>query len=314
MRYLPQAAIAALLCLLPPPSAWTQQLKCKPCNYKFGKVQVSTSSSRFFVLTNTGTKTLRITSKSIQGDAFSFGDFKLPKNVSPGKSVQLPVNFTPSQSGRADGVVTITSTDPQSPMTLGVDGIGVPQNSRQLTLSPTSLNFGNVTVGTTSSLPVTLTASNGNVTVSSDQSNSSEFSITGLTFPLKIPKGTSVQATIQFTPSASGTANAQAEFLSNAGDSPTTEQLTGYGVAQPPHDAYLTWDPGDPNAAGYNIYRGTVHGGPYQKINDALDGATNYTDYTVVGGKVYYYVATEVNNQGQESGYSGEVKVKIPKK
>ena len=165
MRYLPQGAIAIFVCLLAPTSLWTQQLKCTPCNYKFGKVQVSTSSSRFFVLTNTGTKNLRIISTSMQGSAFSIGDFKLPRTVSPGASVQLPVNFTPTDSGRADGVVTITSTDPQSPLTLGVDGFGVPQNSRQLTLSPTSLDFGNVTVGTTSSLPVTLTASDGNVTL-----------------------------------------------------------------------------------------------------------------------------------------------------
>ncbi|MGD1215629.1 MAG: hypothetical protein ABR861_11655 [Terriglobales bacterium] len=34
------------------------------------------------------------------------------------------------------------------------------------------------------------------------------------------------------------------------------------------------------NAVGYNIYRGTVAGGPYSMINSSLDGTTAYTDNT----------------------------------
>jgi len=187
------------------------------------------------------------------------------------------------------------------------------KNKRQLTLSPTALHFGIVTVGSTASLPVTLTASHGAVTITSDRTNSSEYSITGLSLPVKLRPGKSVQATIQFTPNAPGTADAKAGFFSNAGDSPTFERLSGTGVAQGPHDAYLTWDPGSPDAVGYNVYRSIVHGGPYQRINNVLDSSTNYTDYNVVAGATYYYVATEVNNQGQESGYSKEVKAKIPR-
>lgn len=190
----------------------------------------------------------------------------------------------------------------------------LPQNQRELTLSPPTLDFGNVSVGSTASLTVTLSASHGEVTLSSDRANSSEFSIMGLTLPAKIRPGKSVQATIQFAPNAPGKASAKAGFFSNARDSPTLEGLSGTGVAQGPHDAYLTWSPGSPDAVGYNVYRSSVHGGPYQRINNVLDSSTNYTDYNVVGGQIYYYVATEVNGQGQESGYSKEVKARIPRK
>jgi fibronectin type 3 domain-containing protein len=47
-------------------------------------------------------------------------------------------------------------------------------------------------------------------------------------------------------------------------------------------------------------------------INTSLDSSTNYTDSTVVSGTTYYYVTTEVNAQGQESGYSNVVKAAIP--
>ena len=60
------------------------------------------------------------------------------------------------------------------------------------------------------------------------------------------------------------------------------------------------------------MYRGTANAGPFQEINTALDPSTNYTDNTVVSGATYYYVATEVNAQGQESAYSNEVKAVIP--
>jgi hypothetical protein len=182
----------------------------------------------------------------------------------------------------------------------------------QLTVSPTTLNFGNVTVGLSASLQATLTASNASITISSDQSTSSEFSLSGLSLPLTIAAGQSVPVTVRFTPNASGTASGQAGFMSNARNSPTVEQLAGAGVAQDSHSVGLSWSPGDSNVIGYNLYRGTASGGPFQKINSALDASTNYADNTVTSGATYYYVATEVNAQNEESGYSNVVKAVIP--
>ena len=110
----------------------------------------------------------------------------------------------------------------------------------------------------------------------------------------------------------SGTASAKAGFISNAKNSPTVEQLAGTGVAQDSHQVDLTWNQGDPNAVGYNIYRGSAQSGPFTQINNALDAATNYTDSNVVSGTTYYYVATEVNAQGEESAYSNVVKAVVP--
>jgi hypothetical protein len=315
MRSFPGPIIALLvLCPLVCLPAWGQQLQCKPCSYNFGKVQVGKSTGGFIILKNTGAKTLRIISNSISGDGFSFGDLQLPKKLKPGATVEMPLTFAPTDVGHAGGVVSVVSDDPDSPLTMGVHGFGLAKKTRQLGISPATLNFGSVAVGSTASLPAVLTASSAAVTISSDESGSSEFSITGLTLPVRIRAGQSVQAMIQFKPNASGTATTQATFFSNAIDSPTTEQLTGTGTAQGSHDAYLTWEAGDPDAIGYNIYRSTVHGGPYEQINGSLDSATNYTDYGVVGGKTYYYVATEVNSQGEESGFSNETKTKIPNK
>ncbi len=310
MRFFP--LVAGLLCCLAPLSVSAQQLHCHPCSHAFGKVQIGSSSSYSIQLSNTGNKTLRITAKSSTGRAFSFGSFPVPVKIQPGASIQLPVIFTPTAKGYTDSTLKLTSNAPNSPLNMHVQGTGVYPNSPQLGVTPATLNFGNVTVGSSASLQATLTASNAAVTISSDGSTSSEFAILGLNLPVTIQAGQSIPVTIQFTPNASGAASGKAGFTSNAVNSPTVEQLAGTGVAQGSHSVGLSWNPGDGNAVGYNVYRGTAKGGPYQEINTALDASTNYTDATVVSGATYYYATTEVNAQNQESAYSNVVQVVIP--
>jgi fibronectin type 3 domain-containing protein len=47
-------------------------------------------------------------------------------------------------------------------------------------------------------------------------------------------------------------------------------------------------------------------------INSSLDGTTAYTDSTVVSGQTYYYVATALNSDSQESGYSNQAQAVVP--
>src|SRR6202162_4610678 len=303
--------VSGLLCCLALAPAWAQKLHCEPCWHAFGNVQIGSSSSYSFLLSNTGSETLKITSKSKQGSEFSFGTFPLPVNLQPGASVDLPVIFKPTAKGYSTGVLELVSNAKDSMLRMNVMGFGEVTVNPKLGVSPATLNFGNVTVGSSASLEATLTASNAAVTISSDGSTSSEF-LLALNLPVTIPAGQSIQVTVQFKPNASGTASGKAGFISNASDSPTVELLTGTGVAPLSHYVDLSWDSGGGQLVGYNVYRGTVQRGPYQKINIALDSPTNYTDSTVVSGTTYYYVTTEVNAQGQESGYSNVVKAVIP--
>jgi len=302
---------AGLLCCLALAPVWAQELHCQPCWHNFDKVQVGSSSSFSIQLSNTGSEALRITSKSKQGSEFSFGKFPLPAKVEPGASLELPLIFTPTVEGYSSGVVELVNTANDPPLTIHLTGTGETTATPQLGVSPATLNFGNVTVGSNASLQATLTASNAAVTISSDQSTSSEFDILGLNLPVTIPAGQTLQVTIQFTPNASGTASGKAGFLSNAANSPTVAQLTGTGVAASSHTVDLSWDAGTDNIVGYNVYRGIVQG-TYQQINTALDSSTNYTDSTVASGSTYYYVTTEVNAKGEESGYSNVAKAVIP--
>jgi Abnormal spindle-like microcephaly-assoc'd, ASPM-SPD-2-Hydin len=308
MRALPLTALALLLFSLAPAGLWSQQLQCDPCSHHFGKVEVGLSKSFSIKLTNSGTKSLSILSKSKQGGEFKFGHFPLPITLAPGKTVLFPIVFQPTAIGHVTGSFTLVSTAVDTSLSMPVAGTGSPL----LTVTPSTLNFGNVSVGKSATLAATFSASKGNVIISSDQFNSSEFSIGGLTLPVTIPSGHSIQAKLRFTPNQAGTAYGKVGYFSNAVPSPAVEQLSGNGVATGSHSAGLTWHEGDPTVVGYNIYRGTAHGGPYKQINTALEASTNYTDFSVAAGTTYYYVTTAVNGAGQQSIHSNEAKAVIP--
>jgi fibronectin type 3 domain-containing protein len=74
----------------------------------------------------------------------------------------------------------------------------------------------------------------------------------------------------------------------------------------------LSWNASTSTVAGYNVYRGTVSGGPYAKINSSLVAVLDYTDSTVQSSTTYFYVTTAVDSSGNESGFSNEVSATIP--
>ena len=74
--------------------------------------------------------------------------------------------------------------------------------------------------------------------------------------------------------------------------------------------ASLTWNAnGESDLAGYNIYRGTVSGGPYAKVNVSLLTSPNYGDSGLTNGTPYYYVVKAVDTSALKSGNSNQATV-----
>jgi hypothetical protein len=207
------------------------------------------------------------------------------------------------------GNLALTSNASNATLNIPLSGTG--GASGQLSFSPTTLSFGSVAVGSNATLSGSLTATGAAVTVSAANSSSSEFVISGLTLPVTIAAGQSAPYSVKFAPNATGTASGSLTFTSNASNASLAESLTGTGAAATQHSVHLTWT-ASANVSGYNVYRGTVSGGPYTMINSSLDATTAYTDSTVISGQTYYYVVTAVNSSSQESGYSNVIKAVIP--
>ena len=78
------------------------------------------------------------------------------------------------------------------------------------------------------------------------------------------------------------------------------------------HTVGLSWIASTSVVAGYNVYRSTVSGQSYTRMNGSFVGGLSYLDSSVQNGLTYYYVTTAVDSSGIESVYSNEVSAKIP--
>jgi fibronectin type 3 domain-containing protein len=119
-----------------------------------------------------------------------------------------------------------------------------------------------------------------------------------------------VAMNVTFAPAASGSVTGTVGISSNASNSPLTVSFSGAGQVVT-HSATLAWTESSP-VIGYNVYRGSVSGGPYTKINPSLDATTSLTDTTVQAGQTYYWVVTAVNASNVESTYSNQTAATIP--
>ena len=182
----------------------------------------------------------------------------------------------------------------------------------QLSVTPSSFSFGTVLVGNSKSLNGMLSATNSDVTVSSASWNGQGFALSGISFPATVPAGQSLSFTVTFTPQVAGSSTGSLDFVSNASNSVGTEALTGSGSQSSQHSVGLSWDPSSSPVVGYNVYRGTQSGGPYQKLNPSPQPGTSYTDVSVQSGVTYFYVATAVAPDLVESPLSNQTSATIP--
>jgi hypothetical protein len=189
---------------------------------------------------------------------------------------------------------------------------GSSSGSASLSASPTSLSFGDVTIGSSSSLPVVLTnTGTASLTLSQAATTGAGFSVSGFTANSSLAAGQTTSLTVTFDPSSTGSVTGNLSVTSTASNSPTVVSLSATGADQ--HSVTLTWKgSSSSNVTGYNVYRGAASGGPYTKINSSLLTTTTYTDATVDAGQTYYYVATAVNSQGLESADSNQAEAVIP--
>jgi len=277
----------------------------------FGNVQKNKSSNLSETLTNTGGSTVTISTASASGGEFSVSGLSLPMSLAPKQSTTFTVTFAPTAAGSASATLAVVSTADNSTLDIALSGTGASQG--QLSVTPASLSFGSVVVGASGSLKGTLSAAGSPVTISAGSVNSNEFGLSGITLPATLTAGQTTSFTVTFTPATSGAASATLSFSSDASNAPTPEGLTGTGTAATQHSVALSWDASTSSGVvGYNVYRGSVSGGPYGRINSALEAVTAYTDSAVTAGQTYYYVTTAVDGSGNESGYSNQTQAVIP--
>lgn len=287
-------------------------LTAAPTALSFTGVQVGKSQALKETVQNTGGLNATISQGTVSGIGFSISGLSTPITLTPGQSTTFSVTFAPQSASSSTGSVAIASNASNPSLVISLSGSATGSAQGQLSVSPT-IGVGSVTVGTSGTQTGSLNATGAGVTVTGVTVGSSEFAISGLTFPVTIPSGQSAGFTVRFTPQSSGLASTSASFTSSATNSPAAATLTGTGVAAPAYTVSLTWVAStSPNVVGYNVYRRTGTTGSFTQINTVRDGTTAYTDSSVTDGQTYYYETTAVNSSNEESAPSTAVSAQIP--
>ena len=196
-------------------------------------------------------------------------------------------------------------------MTLPVPtGTAVPT----LTISPSSVPFGNTTINTPSTQAVTL-ASTGTapVVIQSAALSGAGFTISGATFPVTLNPGLALTLDVQFDPIVSGAATGNLSIQSNSStNGMAVVSLSGAGIS---HQVALSWDPPGSSTvpiASYNTYRLTGGSSAFQLLNSSVGPQTTYVDKAVKSGVTYDYIVTSIDSTGEESVPSNDVTATIP--
>lgn len=293
----------------------TSALVLGSSSLNFGSVSLGSSKASSLTLSNRSSSSQEITVShiGISGAGFSLNSTPtLPLVLAAGQSITVTLKFAPTAAGSQSGTLSVQSDASNADSSVPLSGTGMSLAAGQLAVSPSTISFGNVAVGSSASQSGKLTASGSSVTVSSADWSGQGFSISGISFPVTIAAGQSVPFAVTFTPPVGGTLDGNVSFISNASNSPAAN-LVGSGLQPQQHSVSLSWDPSPSQVLGYNIYRGTHSGGPYlTKLNSSPQPDTTFTDNTVQSGTTYYYVATSLDESDLESGYSNQTQAKVP--
>lgn len=284
-----------------------------PPSLAFGDVIVGGNSSLILTIQNPGNANLTITAANFTGsNFFALTSPLLPLTLTPNQSSNFSIQFAPTSAGGANGSLSIVNnalTTPTAVVPLSGNGVA---SASAISVSPTSLAFGSTSLGSTSTLNLTITnTGNADLTISAANfAGGSLFSAPGLSLPLTIPPAQSSNLTVQFAPTSGGSAIGSLALVSNAAASPPNVPLSGTGSQG--HSVTLNWDPSTVAVSGYNVYRGMQSGGPYTELNSSLVLGITYIDNLIQAGQTYFYVVTALDSNNLESSFSNEISVTIP--
>ena len=224
--------LAALICLTCIPASAGRRHQSQPTGVDFGDVTVETSSTQTVVVTNLGHSNATISAATVTGSGFNYMGPALPLTLSRGQSVNLTISFAPSAAGVSSGNLSLSTSGNVSPNSVPLTGTGVQsQQTLLLTVSPQSVSFGNVPVGSNGSQTVSLlNTGTGPVNISQATMAGNGFGMSGLAVPMTLGPGQSTAFTVSFAPAGAGSASGNISVVSNAANSVSTVALSGMGV------------------------------------------------------------------------------------
>ena len=195
----------------------------------------STSAAQTVTVTNTGTVALTISSLAASGD-FNESDTCQNLPIAAGGSCTVQVTFTPTQAGTRTGQLTIEANIQDGQVLVPLSGIG--QNPTGVSMSPSTLGFGSVALGTTTTLQVTVENATASAVPVTSIAATGPFALATNACGATLPAHSDCALSIAFTPTLAGNATGTLTLVDSAGTQTAT--LNGNGAAPPTDTLSLT--------------------------------------------------------------------------
>jgi hypothetical protein len=203
-----------------------------PTSVNFGGVAVGQSVGQAMSITNSGSGTLTVSNIAVAGSGFSITGATLPISLTAGQAANFVARMTPTTTGSVTGSLTITNNSSTPSILVPLSGAGTAQGQPGISVNPTSVSFGNVTVGAPNSQAILIQNNGtGSLTISQATASGTGFSVSGLATPATIAGGSSTTFNVVFAPASGGAVSGSVSLVSNAAGSPLTIPLTGTGVS-----------------------------------------------------------------------------------
>jgi len=111
----------------------------------FGTRPVGTTGSLTLVITNTGSKSMAVSSAGVTADGFVVAPFST--TLTCGQTLNVPAQFTPASEGPHSATFNVTHSAPGSPTPISLTGVGCVANA-EIVVPPTApIDFGQVQQG-----------------------------------------------------------------------------------------------------------------------------------------------------------------------
>jgi hypothetical protein len=203
----------------------------------FSTLMMGQASALNLTLSPSSTAPITIGSMIVSGNEFSIPPQNLPITIPPGQRLTIPVQFKPTASGAARGEIRVASGSGKQLASIFLSGSATGALVPQLTVSPASLAFGDVSLGSSAKQSITLLSSGtAPVAVNSILVSISGFSIAVVNYPVTLNPGQQLSLPVQFKPAIDGADTARITVNSTDATNPmevVTLTGTGTGLTQP---------------------------------------------------------------------------------
>ena len=207
-----------------------------PSAINFGNQPVGTQSIQTLTVSNTGGVTMHISSLAISGDPDFFtrtNNCVAGSGVAPGGSCSIQLEFAPQSAGPGSATLTITSDAINNPVSVSISGTGV--NPPLASVSPASISFGNLVVGTESPAQTVTVSNTGGSTLHINSllvsGDPDFFTLTNnCVGGFGVVPGGTCSAQVVFFPHAAGAGSATLTIGSDAANGPVSVSFSGTGV------------------------------------------------------------------------------------